>query len=48
MTEIAEVIGLRQMRPSVETVLPLNQAVETHKLRQSRHTRGKIVSQVKV
>lgn len=46
LTEIAQLIDAGQVKPIVETVLPLDQAVEAHKLSQTGHTRGKIVFQV--
>ena len=47
LTEMAQLIDAGQVKPIVETVLPLNQVAEAHKLSQSGHTRGKIVLQVK-
>ncbi len=46
LTEMAQLIDAGQVKPIVETVLPLNQAAEAQKLSQSGHTRGKIVLQV--
>ncbi|MEP0871246.1 NADP-dependent oxidoreductase [Trichocoleus desertorum AS-A10] len=46
LSEIAQLMDAGQVKPIVETVLPLSQAVEAHKLSQSGHTRGKIVLQV--
>jgi NADPH:quinone reductase-like Zn-dependent oxidoreductase len=48
LSEMAQLIDAGQVKPIVETVLPLNQAAEAHKLSQSGRTRGKIVLQVKV
>jgi NADPH:quinone reductase-like Zn-dependent oxidoreductase len=47
LTEMAQLIDAGQVKTIVETVLPLSQAVEAHKLNESGHTRGKIVLQVK-
>lgn len=46
LAEMAELIDAGQVKPIVETVLPLSQAAEAHRLSQSGHTRGKIVLQV--
>ncbi|MBD2096486.1 NADP-dependent oxidoreductase [Trichocoleus sp. FACHB-591] len=46
LTEIAQLIDSGQVKPIVETVLPLSQAVVAHKLSEGGHTRGKIVLQV--
>ncbi|MBD2123983.1 NADP-dependent oxidoreductase [Trichocoleus sp. FACHB-262] len=46
LSEIAQLIDSGQVKPIIETVLPLSQAAEAHKLSQSGHTRGKIVLQV--
>jgi NADPH:quinone reductase-like Zn-dependent oxidoreductase len=46
LTEMAQLIDAGQVKPIVETVLPLSQAAEAHHLSQSGHTRGKIVLQV--
>lgn len=46
LTEMAQLIDAGQVKPIVETVLPLDQAAEAHRLSQSGHTRGKIVLQV--
>jgi NADPH:quinone reductase-like Zn-dependent oxidoreductase len=47
LAEMARLIDAGQVKAIVETVLPLNQAVEAHKLSQGGHTRGKIVLQVR-
>lgn len=47
LTEMAQLIDAGQVKSIVETVLPLSQVTEAHKLSQSGHTRGKIVFQVK-
>jgi NADPH:quinone reductase-like Zn-dependent oxidoreductase len=47
LTEMAQLIDAGQVKSIIETVLPLNQAVEAHKLSQGGHTRGKIVLQVR-
>ncbi|MBD1912096.1 MULTISPECIES: zinc-binding dehydrogenase [unclassified Leptolyngbya] len=47
LTEMAQLIDQGQVKPIVETVLPLDQVVEAHKLSQSGRTRGKIVLQVR-
>jgi NADPH:quinone reductase-like Zn-dependent oxidoreductase len=47
LTEIADLIDAGQVKPIVETVLPLSQVAEAHSLSQSGRTRGKIVLQVK-
>ena len=46
LSEIAQLIDSGQVKPIIETVLPLSQADAAHKLSQSGHTRGKIVLQV--
>lgn len=46
LTEIAHLIDAGQVKPIVETVLPLSQAAEAHRISQEGHTRGKIVLQV--
>lgn len=46
LTEIARLIDAGQVKTIVETVLPLDQVAEAHRLSQSGHTRGKIVLQV--
>jgi NADPH:quinone reductase-like Zn-dependent oxidoreductase len=47
LTQIAQLIDEGQVKAIVETVLPLDQVAEAHKLSQSGHTRGKIVFQVR-
>jgi NADPH:quinone reductase-like Zn-dependent oxidoreductase len=47
LTQMAHLIDAGQVKTIVETVLPLDQAAEAHRLSQSGHTRGKIVLQVK-
>ncbi|MBD2460152.1 NADP-dependent oxidoreductase [Oscillatoria sp. FACHB-1407] len=47
LTEMAQLIDAGTIKPIVETVLPLSQAAEAHKLSQSGRTRGKIVFQVR-
>jgi NADPH:quinone reductase-like Zn-dependent oxidoreductase len=46
LTEIAGLIDAGQVKPIVETILPLVEARQAHELSQSGHTRGKIVLQV--
>ncbi|WP_088892718.1 NADP-dependent oxidoreductase [Leptolyngbya ohadii] len=46
LTEMAKLIDAGQLRSIVETVLPLEQVAEAHRLSQSGRTRGKIVFQV--
>lgn len=47
LTEIAQLIDAGQIKPIVETVLPLGQAAEAQQLSETGHTRGKIVLQVR-
>lgn len=47
LTEMAQLIDAGQVKPIVDAVLPLHQAVEAHQMSQSGHTRGKIVFQVR-
>lgn len=47
LTEMAQLIDAGQIKPIVETVLPLSQAAEAHQLSETGHTRGKIVLQVR-
>lgn len=47
LTEMAQLIDAGQVKPIVETVLPLEQAAEAHQLSQSGRTRGKIVFRVR-
>lgn len=47
LREIAALIDAGQIKPIVETVLPLDRAAEAHTLSQSGRTRGKIVFQVR-
>lgn len=46
LTEIAELIDKGQVKPIIDTVLPLASARQAHELSQSGHTRGKIVLRV--
>ncbi len=46
LTEMAQLIDDGQVKPIVDKILPLSQAVEAHQQSQSGHTRGKIVLQV--
>ncbi len=48
LREIAKLIDAGQVKPIVETVLPLAEARRAHEISQSGHTRGKIVLQVGV
>lgn len=43
MRAIASLAGEEQLRPTISTVLPLEQAAEAHKIGQAGHTTGKIV-----
>lgn len=47
LTEMAALIEAEQLKPIVETVLPLDQAATAHRLSESGRTRGKIVLQVR-
>jgi NADPH:quinone reductase-like Zn-dependent oxidoreductase len=47
LAEIGQLIDAGQVKPIIETVLPLSQAAEAHKLSQSGRTKGKIVFQVR-
>ncbi|HEY9662218.1 MAG TPA: NADP-dependent oxidoreductase [Allocoleopsis sp.] len=47
LTEMAGLIEAGQLKPIVETVLPLDQAAAAHRLSESGRTRGKIVLQVR-
>lgn len=47
LAEIGQLIDAGQVKPIIETVLPLSRAAEAHKLSQSGRTRGKIVFQVR-
>lgn len=47
LTQMADLIDQGQLKPIVETVLPLSEVAEAHRLSQKGHTRGKIVLQVK-
>lgn len=47
LAEMAKLIDAGQVKPIVETVLPLSQVAEAHRQSQSGRTRGKIVFQVK-
>jgi NADPH:quinone reductase-like Zn-dependent oxidoreductase len=44
---IADLIDAGRLKPTVTTVLPLNQAAKAHEQSQTGHTRGKIVLQVR-
>ena len=44
--EIAKLIDSGQLKPIVETVLPLSEARKAHELNESGHARGKIVLRV--
>ncbi|MFM7427485.1 MAG: NADP-dependent oxidoreductase [Elainella sp.] len=46
LTEMAQLIDSQQLKPVVETVLPLDQVAEAHRQSQTGRTRGKIVLQV--
>lgn len=46
LDEIAALVDSGQVKPQVETVLPLSEAAQAHQLSQSGRTRGKIVLQV--
>lgn len=43
LDEIATLIESGQVKPHVETILPLSEAAQAHQLSQSGRTRGKIV-----
>jgi NADPH:quinone reductase-like Zn-dependent oxidoreductase len=47
LDEIATLIDSGQLKPCVETVLPLSEVAKAHQLSQSGRTRGKIVLQVR-
>jgi NADPH:quinone reductase-like Zn-dependent oxidoreductase len=47
LTQMADLIDQGQLKPIVETVLPLPEVADAHRLSQQGHTRGKIVLQVK-
>jgi NADPH:quinone reductase-like Zn-dependent oxidoreductase len=46
LSEMAQLIDSQQLKPIVETVLPLSQVAEAHRLSETGRTRGKIVLQV--
>jgi NADPH:quinone reductase-like Zn-dependent oxidoreductase len=46
LAELAQLVDAGQLRPVVETVLPLSEARRAHELSQTGHTRGKIVLRV--
>jgi NADPH:quinone reductase-like Zn-dependent oxidoreductase len=46
LTELAELVDSGDLKPVVETVLPLSEARGAHELSQSGHRRGKIVLEV--
>lgn len=46
LTEIAKLVDAGHVKPFINTVLPLKEARQAHKLSQKGHTRGKIVLQV--
>jgi NADPH:quinone reductase-like Zn-dependent oxidoreductase len=46
LTEIAKLVDAGHVKPIINTVLPLKEAREAHRLSQKGHTRGKIVLQV--
>lgn len=46
LSQIASLVDSGQVKPIVETILPLSQARQAHEMSQSGHTRGKIVLQV--
>jgi NADPH:quinone reductase-like Zn-dependent oxidoreductase len=47
LVELARLVDAEQLKPFVSTVLPLQEARQAHLLIESRHTRGKIVLQVR-
>lgn len=46
LTQIAALIDAGNLKPTVSTVLPLEEAAKAHELSQTEHVRGKIVLQV--
>lgn len=46
LTEIAKVVDAGHVKPTIDTVLPLEEARKAHELSQEGHTRGKIVLRV--
>lgn len=46
LAEIAELVDAGHVRPTIATVLPLQEAAKAHELSQGGHTRGKIVLRV--
>jgi NADPH:quinone reductase-like Zn-dependent oxidoreductase len=46
LTEIAKLVDIGKLKPTVETVLPLADARRAHEISQTGHTRGKIVLRV--
>ena len=46
LTEIAQVIDAGQLRPIIESVLPLAEARRAHEISQRGHTRGKTVLRI--
>jgi NADPH:quinone reductase-like Zn-dependent oxidoreductase len=47
LSQIATLIDGGHLKPTISTVLPLDQAAKAHELSQTGHTRGKIVLQVR-
>jgi NADPH:quinone reductase-like Zn-dependent oxidoreductase len=46
LTQIAALVDSGQIKPTVSTILPLDEVRQAHELSQSMHTRGKIVLQI--
>lgn len=46
LTEIAKLVDAGHVKPTIDTVLPLEEARKAHELSQQGHTRGKIVLRV--
>jgi NADPH:quinone reductase-like Zn-dependent oxidoreductase len=48
LTEFAALADAGQIKPIVSTMLPLREAQRAHEMSEGRHTRGKIVLQVRL
>ena len=47
LTEVATMVDNRQIKPTVSTILPLNEIQKAHQLVEGRHMKGKLVLQIR-
>ena len=47
LTKIAKLVDSAKLKPVIDRILPLSEALRAHELSESGHVRGKIVLRVK-